>query len=153
MTNEQFEREYYPRYKSVIEAIARKAASDDRDLWDDLVQAGTIGLLNVDLAKATTNLDAYIRNTIRNKIIDYVRWTRYRTFDRLDAYLRNNHDVVKDPITGEATFIHGDNELHTFHRAGTEDADPEPSTDGVPAYVTKRQRLAAIHEYEREGED
>jgi DNA-directed RNA polymerase specialized sigma24 family protein len=153
MTNEQFEKVYFPKYRDVIHAIARKYARDDLDLFDDLVSAATIGLLALDPAKASSNEDAFIRNILRNKTIDFLRWQNRRDFERLDTYLLNGHDVVHDPITNEPMFVHGDNKLAP--QTGGDDVADQPGKKlyskgdiGVTHYANRAQRLAAIREFE-----
>lgn len=138
MTNEEFTSRYWPKYRNAIEAIARKTARSDADLYDDLVAVGTIALLTLVPEKARTNQDAFIRNCIRNKIVDHMRWLNRRDFDRLDVYLAHQHDLVQDPISGEPMLVHGDNELV---------AAPGYLEDGSPKYTSKSQRLLAIREY------
>lgn len=145
MTNEQFEQVYYPRYRNVIEAIARRYARDEHDLHDDLVSAGTIGLLGLEPSRARPgHEDAYLRNGIRNKIIDFLRWLNRRDFDRLDAYLHRGHDVVQDPVTGDPMFVHGDSEFRAVHPYDALDAHAVDSS----SYATRRQRWLACANYD-----
>lgn len=143
MTNSQFERVYYPKYKNVIEAIARKLAKSDEDVRDDLIQVCMIGLLGLDPAKAKTNEDAWMRNCLRNKAVDHMRFLNRRQFERLDVYLSHNHDVVEDPVTHEPMLVHGENDVVVA--AGF-------YSDGRTRYTSKSQRLAAVLEYGADDE-
>lgn len=73
MTNEQFETEFYPKYKSTIQAIARKLARENDDLVEELFQEGCIAMLNCKPEKAKTNQSAFIRQAIKFRMIDYLR--------------------------------------------------------------------------------
>jgi RNA polymerase sigma factor (sigma-70 family) len=105
MTNKQFTT-YIKKYENVIQAIARKFAASDQDLFDDLVQVATIGLYEADLRRPYKNEDAFLRQVIRNKVIDHLRWLDNKRFERLDQRLSSGDQVVKDDITGEVTFVH-----------------------------------------------
>jgi RNA polymerase sigma factor (sigma-70 family) len=105
MTNKQFNL-YYKRYESVIQAIARKYAASDQDLFDDLMQVATIGLYEADLRRPYKNEDAFLRQVIRNKVIDHLRWLDHKRFDRLDQRLAQGDQVIRDQETGEVTFVH-----------------------------------------------
>lgn len=73
MTNEQFDKEYYPRYKAMIVAIARRLAKTDHDLFGDLCQEGSLALLRCNPERATRSVDTYIHQTIKYRMIDYLR--------------------------------------------------------------------------------
>lgn len=86
MTNEDFENVYYPRYQSVIKAIARKMARGDSALCEDLCQEGAVKLWKLQPEKAKTNPDAWIRRALQLGMIDYLRRThpdRYCSLDQL----------------------------------------------------------------------
>lgn len=105
MTNRQFER-YFKKYNSVINAIARKYALADHDMFDDLVQVACVGLWEADLSKPFKNEDAFLRQVIRNKVIDHLRWLDHKRFERLDQRLAQGDQIVQDSETGEVTFVH-----------------------------------------------
>jgi len=107
MTNAEFEHQYYPKYKGAIEAIARKFARDDHDLFDDMVSVGTMGLLEAEPSRAGTNVDAYLRNVVRNKIVDHLRWLNRRDMVRLNGETSdvNGYDLVREDPTGEAELV------------------------------------------------
>lgn len=107
MTNAQFER-YYPKYTNAIQAIARKFAGADADLFDDLVQQGMIGLFEADLRRPFKNEDAFLRNVIRNRIVDHIRWLDPERYDRLDKHLAQGAQVVKDDATQEVVLVRPD---------------------------------------------
>ncbi len=73
MTNEEFEQIYYPKYNSIIKAIARKMANSDNELWKDLRQEGLLALLKCDISQVKDNEDAFIRQAIKFRMIDYIR--------------------------------------------------------------------------------
>lgn len=108
MTNRQFEKTYYPKYKSIITAIARKYAGPDQDLFEDLVSAGMLGLLSADLRKPFKSEDAFLRQIIRNKVIDHLRWLAPERFERLDRHLAEGDQVVKDEDSGEIRMVRHD---------------------------------------------
>lgn len=97
MTNEEFDQQYYPRYRRIICAIARKLAGYDAGLYDDLCQAGAIKLWQVDVTRAHTNPDSYIRQAIKRGMIDFLRSEGSRDTISLDGILREGfHQVVED---------------------------------------------------------
>lgn len=112
MTKKQFEK-YYQRYGGIITAIARKYAGADADLFDDLVSAGTVGLWEVDLRRPFKNEDAFIRQIIRNKVIDHLRWLAPGRFKRLDRFVAQGDQVIKDEVTGEIMLVRHDRHNET----------------------------------------
>lgn len=130
MNNREFRR-YHVKYKSVIQAIARKYAGADQDLFDDLVQVATIGLLDADLRRPYKNEDAFLRQVIRNKVVDHLRWLDYKDFDSLDQRLAQGDQIVKD-FDGEITFVHGNNrkDPRNMERPLPERPDEDDDYDG-----------------------
>jgi RNA polymerase sigma factor (sigma-70 family) len=63
----------YPKYRPVIQAIARKLVGTDDEMVRDLEQEGAFALFQLDLSRATSNPDAWIRKAIKNRQIDYLR--------------------------------------------------------------------------------
>lgn len=63
----------YPKYRPVIQAIARKLVGADDEMVRDLEQEGAFALYQLDLSRVMTNQDAWIRKAIRNRQIDYLR--------------------------------------------------------------------------------
>lgn len=107
MTNEQFEKDYYPRYEGVINALARKLARRDSDLFEDLRAVGMMSLWELDPSKATTNEDAWIRQALFNKMTDVLRRDRPGVYESLQAHLGRGEQLVEDPSTGERRLIQG----------------------------------------------
>jgi RNA polymerase sigma factor (sigma-70 family) len=130
MTKREFEK-YYKRYSSIITAIARKYAGADADLFDDLVSAGTIGLWEIDLRRPFKNEDAFIRQIIRNKVIDHLRWLAPDRFKRLDRFVAQGDQIIKDEITGEVTLVRHDrrSEARSAERPRYDSGDGARSTD------------------------
>ena len=73
MTKEEFEDVYYPKYKLLIAAIARRLAKTDHDLFGDLCQEGAIALWRCKPEKALKSPDTYITQAIKYRMIDYLR--------------------------------------------------------------------------------
>jgi DNA-directed RNA polymerase specialized sigma24 family protein len=96
MTNEQFERKYYPLYESDLMAIARRFARTDDDLYEDLLQEARLTLLRFEPAKVHTNERACIRQAVRNSIIDWLRVQRFDQFESLNARLAQGDQVSQD---------------------------------------------------------
>ena len=87
MTNQEFEDVYWPRYDSVVKAIARKLAQTNDSLVEDLYQEGLIALWECDPRKAKTNPDAFMRQAIKFRMIDFLRRERLKSTESLDSYL------------------------------------------------------------------
>jgi DNA-directed RNA polymerase specialized sigma subunit len=104
MTNEEFEKIYYPKYAKLIRALARKRAKRDEALYEDLEQVGRIALWNLDPSKAKTNEDAWIRQAIKFKMIDHLRKQRYKDLDSLDFCLNQGDQVSQDEF-GETQLV------------------------------------------------
>lgn len=105
MTESQFA-EYLPKYEGTINAIARKLAGADEDLYEDLVSCGRIGLWEIDLRRPMKNADAYIRNVIRNRMITHIRWLDPQRFERLSSLTPQGVQVVRDESTGEPVLVY-----------------------------------------------
>lgn len=104
MTNEEFN-EYYPKYAGVIRAIARKIAQQNSAIYDELEQAGCIGLWRCDPSRATDNPDAYIRQAIKFRMIDTMRQLNPKRWRSLTQALDNGAQVIRDEDTGELILI------------------------------------------------
>lgn len=102
MTNTEFE-QAYGQYASDIQAIARRLAKTDDDLCDDLNAVGMIALWQLELAPVTTNERAYVRQAVRNRMIDHLRRQRTHKTESLDARIEAGDQVVED---GEFGHIH-----------------------------------------------
>lgn len=105
MTNEEFERTYYPKYDSVIRAIARKLAKKNDTLMDDLYQEGIIALWRCNPKSARDNEDAFIRQAVKFRMIDYMRRERPALFDSLNLHLEYGGQVVLDAVTREPQLV------------------------------------------------
>jgi RNA polymerase sigma factor (sigma-70 family) len=96
MTDADFER-LYPKYSAVIQAIARKYGHTDDAMVEDLEQEGRICLWKLDLSKATSNPDSYIRNALRNRMIDLLRRESPAKHDSLDERLAFGGELERLP--------------------------------------------------------
>lgn len=120
MTNEEFESVYYPKYHAVIKAIARKLAHKNDALMEDLVSEGLIALWKLDPHKARDNPDAYIRQAVKFRMIDWVRKERPNMYESLTPYLDRGDQVVQDSDTQQARLVR----VHEVHRRAVfEDED------------------------------
>lgn len=97
MTNQEFEDVYWPKYDAAIRAIARKLAQTNDSLAEDLYQEGLIVLWECDPTKAKTNLDAFIRQAIKFRMIDYLRRERLKVTESLDGYIDSGMQIVEGP--------------------------------------------------------
>jgi RNA polymerase sigma factor (sigma-70 family) len=95
MTNEQFET-YYKIYHSDIQAIARRFARTDEDLFDDLFQEGRLALLAFDPAKVHSNEKACVLQAVRNRIIDWLRAEKRDRTESLNALIANGDQITAD---------------------------------------------------------
>lgn len=99
MTNEEFEQTYYPRYDSVLKQLARKLARRDQALYEDLYQAGLIALWQLDTGRVHSNEDAWVRQSIYNKMVDLLRKERPIIFESLEQHLEAGNQLVYDVDT------------------------------------------------------
>lgn len=103
MDEKQFET-YLSRYINDIQALARKLAKRDQELFEDLVQEGRIALWGFNLARVRDNEDAWIRQSLYNKMVSFLRRERRHVFDSLDWLLERGAQVVVD-TGGEAHIV------------------------------------------------
>jgi len=96
MTNDDFNNHYLPKYDLVIRAISRKLAQTNDTLADDLYQEGLIALWNCNPGQARDNPDAYIRQSIKFRMIDYLRRERIYSLESLEARLERGDQLVRD---------------------------------------------------------
>lgn len=139
MTNQEFEQTYYPKYESVIKAIARKIAQRNDALMEDLISEGMIALWKLEPKKARDNPDAYIRQAIKFRMIDFVRKERPALFESLTPYLERGDQIVQDDDTHELRIV-GGNALKSTKRQFLED---DPSNNNY-----RRERAAEDREEE-----
>jgi DNA-directed RNA polymerase specialized sigma24 family protein len=104
MTNEEFEGFYFAKYDSVVRAIARKLAQTNDTLAEDLYQEGLIALWNCDPRKARENQDAYIRQALKFRMIDYLRRERIYDIESLEARLERGEQLVRSAL-GELDLV------------------------------------------------
>lgn len=97
MTNQEFEEVYWPKYNTVVQAIARKLAQTNDSLAEDLYQEGLIALWECEPSKAKTNPDAFIRQAIKFRMIDFLRRERLKVTESLDCYLESGMQLVEGP--------------------------------------------------------
>lgn len=124
MTNTEFEKVYYPKYESVIKAIARKIAHRNDALMDDLISEGMIALWKLEPTKAKDNPDAYIRQAIKFRMIDWMRREKPAMYESLTRLLENGDQLVQDPDTNEVLLVRG---LEQNRRVSKEDDTVEHS--------------------------
>lgn len=107
MTSEQFEH-YYQKYyveKKSIQRIARKLSLNDEELYKELVQEGLVRLWELDLERATKNVDAYIRQAVKFALVDFLRRNAPSRYESLDSRLLAGEQLEKDAVTGELRLI------------------------------------------------
>lgn len=103
MRKREFNR-LYPRYRRIIQAIARKFAKQDDELCADLEQEGVLCLLRINLGNATKNPDAFLRMAIRNSMIDYLRRQNPQIYESLD-YRIECGDQVERRSSGDLALL------------------------------------------------
>lgn len=140
MTNTEFEKVYYPKYESVIKAIARKIAHRNDALMDDLIAEGMIALWKLEPSKAKDNPDAYIRQAIKFRMIDWMRREKPAMYDSLTRLLENGDQLVQDPDTNEVCLIRV---LEPNHRVARELDEVEQN---VSRAEKARDRQAEVQE-------
>lgn len=96
MTNQEFEDHYYPKYHTVIRAIARKLAQTNDTLAEDLYQEGLIAMWKCDPKRSKDNEDAYIRQAVKFRMIDMLRREKLATTESLDARLEGVEQLMAD---------------------------------------------------------
>jgi DNA-directed RNA polymerase specialized sigma24 family protein len=96
MTNDEFEQVYFPKYDLTIRAISRKLGQTNDTLVEDLYQEGMIALWNCDPRRARENQDAYIRQAIKFRMIDFLRKERISEIESLEARLEKGEQLMLD---------------------------------------------------------
>jgi RNA polymerase sigma factor (sigma-70 family) len=100
--------EYYHKYfikGKIVQRIARKYAGSDEDLYEDLVQEALMRLWELEPERASSNLDSWVRQALRNAIIDYLRKNNPRQYESLDARLLTGEQLERDAATGDLRLI------------------------------------------------
>jgi DNA-directed RNA polymerase specialized sigma24 family protein len=123
MTTEEFETFYFPKYDLTIRAIARKLAHTNDTLAEDLYQEGLVALWNCVPERARDNRDAYIRQSVKFRMIDYLRRERIYILESLDARLENGQQIVADAV-GHPLIIDSGNRRSAVTKRKP-DLDPE----------------------------
>lgn len=95
MTHDDFNEVYFPKYSSVIRAIARKLANTNDSLADDLYQEGLMALWLCNPKGAKRNQDAYIRQAVKFRMIDFLRREKLADKESLDLHLEHGRQVVR----------------------------------------------------------
>lgn len=125
MTNEEFEEYYWPKYDLVIRAIARKLAQTNDTLAEDLYQEGLIALWNCKPNRARDNQDAYIRQALKFRMIDYLRRERIYELESLDSRLERGEQLVMN-ASGEFDLVMpGDPSWHMRMRKDSPGAEDD----------------------------
>lgn len=120
--------EYYEGrgYRRVIKAIARKLTWRFPDLEEDLEQEGAIALWRLDLSRATTNPDAWIRQAIKFRMVDFLRYNHPKRFVSLTAMLERG-DQLETNEAGELHLIsEGPLDVRLYDEAEWEQMREEP---------------------------
>lgn len=104
MTNDEFEQYYLPKYDLVIRAIARKLAQTNDTLAEDLYQEGLIALWNCTPHRARDNQDAYVRQAIKFRMIDYLRRERIYSTESLEARFERGEQLMMT-VTGDFDLV------------------------------------------------
>lgn len=101
MTESEFNVLYEELYvkRRVIQAMARKLAKNDPDLYDDLVQIGLFTLWRLDVTKAKSNRDSWIRQAMKFKMIDHLMLMDPRKYVSLDQHLEMGYQL-EDTVDG-----------------------------------------------------
>lgn len=84
------------KYRRIIRAIAVKLGHRFPGVLPDLEQEGRIALWKLNLTTVTTNEDSYIRNAIRNRMIDYLRREHLRNLWSLDWLLKHGWELERE---------------------------------------------------------
>ncbi len=95
MTNDEFTT-YYKKYENKIKAIARKHARRDEELYKDLIQEGAFALFKLNLTRVRVNEDAWIRQAIKYRMIDYLRKVNPEAYESLQDHIESGAQVFVD---------------------------------------------------------
>lgn len=94
MDDKRFNEVYLPKYRDVIEALARKIARRDQDLYEDLVQVGMIKLWELEPYNATQNEDAWIRAALYKNMISARRKEKRRPLESLEFMIDKGAQII-----------------------------------------------------------
>lgn len=91
-------------YALSIRKIARKLGGPDDDLVEDLQQVGRITLWNLDLSRVESNRDSYIRQSLKFRMIDFIRQTKVGKHESLDGRMLSNGGMgAGDQVTKDSS--------------------------------------------------
>lgn len=99
MTGRQYKR-FAGLFGSSIRGIARKLSKQDEELFADLVQVGHIALWQVEPNRARRNTDAYIRQSVKFRMVDHLRRMDPDRYVSLDDVLDGRHSLERDEVAG-----------------------------------------------------
>jgi hypothetical protein len=106
---------YFPKYRDVIERIARKLSYGSDELRQDLIQEGSITLWKLDPGKATVNEDAWIRQAIAKRMMSYLRREQPKRYQSLDAELEAGWEL-QETANGERFLSRDKDFIDESHR-------------------------------------
>jgi RNA polymerase sigma factor (sigma-70 family) len=99
---------YYQLYfvkLRLVQRIARKLAREDDELAEDLIQEGLLKLSKLNPDKAKVNTDAWIRQSLKFAMVDYLRKNSPHRYESLDARLLDGDQLERDPVTGQLRLL------------------------------------------------
>ena len=125
MNNRTFQK-YYTKYfieDRIIQRLARKLAKSDTTLYDELVQVGLIALWKLDPKKALHNEDAWIRQALKNRMIDFIRkeLPKKPLIESLDGRLESGDQLEKNPDTGDFFIITNKSRVEYYPEAESDE--------------------------------
>ncbi len=95
----------YTKYRPVIIAIAMKLCNGQPDWVDDLAQEGFIALANIDVSKITSNESSFVRQSVKFRMIDFLRREAPARYESLEAMLESEQwELEYQPHTAEPRF-------------------------------------------------
>ncbi len=103
MRTREWER-YHKRYEPAILGMARNLAGSDDALAEDLAQEGRLTLFRLNPSKAKRNKDAWVRQALWNRMVDFLRKYDPKRYDSLD-YRVSCGDQVERLANGELYLI------------------------------------------------
>jgi len=92
------------RYALAIRKLARKYGKTDNDLVEDLEQVGRITLWELDLSTVKTNEDAFVRQAIKFRMIDFLRTIKDTRTESLEKRVGSGDQITQDD-TGRQRII------------------------------------------------
>lgn len=86
---------YHKRYEPAILGMARNLAGSDDALAEDLAQEGRTTLFMLDPSKAKRNRDAWVRQALWNRMVDFLRKYDPKRYESLDHRLSCGDQVER----------------------------------------------------------